>query len=179
MMSVENEAAGGQLSEASEASEARDEARECVRLFCDTVAELDRIYERHADWIVRMAMLTVEVAASSPPSASDAGGEGAAERDGDKLAALAEQARAAAERGIQSYAVRPPETGADAEGDDGGPDVFCREVRRTLILALQNSLSSQQVLNQLGVGMVGACGDYLLTPRAPASKDGGSQADSK
>lgn len=171
MMSVEKLPEDIQV---SEASETRDEARECVRLFCDTVDELNRIYERHADWILQTAMVTAKAASSSPPSGSDAGGEGAAGRDGDKLASLAEQARAAAERGIQSHAVQPPETGADAEGDDGGPDVFCREVRQMLILALKNSLSGQQALNQLGLATVGACVEHLFSPRATASKGGGS-----
>ncbi|HEX8558995.1 MAG TPA: hypothetical protein VF668_12880 [Pyrinomonadaceae bacterium] len=161
-----------------DAPEAQDEARECVRLFCDTMAELDRIYERRADWLVRLAMLTAEVAASSP-SGPGGGDEGAAKTDGEKLAALAEQARAAAGRGDQGQdaprtEAAPNVVSADGPGAGGDPDVFCEGVRQALLIALTNSVSSQQALDQLGLVVVAKCVQYLLPPRDPASKGGGS-----
>lgn len=134
----------------SNASTMSHELQECAKFFCNTLANLNKIYEEQIDGLAKIAILLAESAKS------DGGNESSAKWKGDELEAVVKQLQNASDVLAQKHTGKQAEIKTDAQSASVNPDAFCNKVEAILINAMENSVSQQQQAYVTGLAILTA-----------------------
>ncbi len=132
-------------------TDSENKNEECIKLFCQTIAELNTISLKQIEGLLNIAITAVE--ANSKGETPDA-------------VKFIEELRAAAEEVSQKARNQEEEiyknikTTLSAEPKHS----FCEAVEEKLIIGLENSLSNQQQLNILGAEILAKAASMILSP---------------
>jgi len=132
-------------------SDNKDE--ECIKLFCQTLAELNTISLKQIEGLLNVAITAAE--ANSKGETSDA------VKFIEELKATAEEISQKAKSQEEEIYQNVKNT-LSAEQNHS----FCQTVEEKLIIALENSLANQQQLNVMGASILAKAASEILSPAA-------------
>lgn len=146
----------------ADVSSASPEADHCAKLFCATLNGLNKISEEHLRALLNIAITAAEVFCSLSASKPVEGAEGKVGKSVDDLTTFAEQLHSKVEALNQSH-LDPAEIKAAVQSAAATSTSFCTAVEAVLIVAMQNSASSQQQTNVLAQAILTAAASRLLS----------------
>jgi hypothetical protein len=139
------------------------EPQDCAQMFCNTLANLNRVYEEQLTGFARIAVTMAEAYVALSSSKRDEAVKGTAGVTSDELTSFVEQ--------LKGVAAASPQTVPEVDVKSGlqNPamaDAFCAKVEYILLLAMQNSVNQQQQLCVAGQAILALGADRLLSVSA-------------
>jgi hypothetical protein len=133
-------------------------------MFCNTLANLNRVYEEQLTGFARIAITMAEAYVALSSSKRDEAVKSTARVTSDELTSFVER--------LKSVAAAPPQTPVPEVDVKSGlqnqamADAFCAKVEYILLLAMQNSVNQQQQLCVAGQAILAVGAERLLSVSA-------------
>lgn len=123
------------------------EEHECVRFFCTTLTSLNNIFLEYQKGLLNIVITAVEVARSLSSSKTDEGAMITSGANADEVTALVEQLRSAGEELNKTNIGQQAGITAGTQSAASNSGTFCSQVEVAILLAMNNTVYSQQEAN--------------------------------